>query len=300
MSVLAATASAVDALVNDLTSETPTSRCGRRRPPRSSTSTTRRRDSHRGGRMLRSGRRSPCRPRRSRCSSWCATPHDAASRSWRAGAGSGLSGGASATADQLVISTERLTRIIDISPLDEVAVVEPGVLERRTQRAPGAARPLLRARSRKLADLVDRRQHRHERGRTAVREVRRHPGVGAGPRCSLEVPRARDRQLRLAPDRPRQPRHLGRRGHLVQHQLQDAAAARVVAGEPQPLQRQPEGERGRPQGQLLPPAHGHPLDPRLPRRPPDPQRPARIAASACTRTPRPRASRSTTRSAGGW
>ena len=44
------------------------------------------------------------------------------------GAGSGLSGGASATADQLVISTERLTRIIEVSPLDEVAVVEPGVL----------------------------------------------------------------------------------------------------------------------------------------------------------------------------
>lgn len=44
------------------------------------------------------------------------------------GAGSGLSGGASATADQLVISTERLTRIVEVSPVDEVAVVEPGVL----------------------------------------------------------------------------------------------------------------------------------------------------------------------------
>ncbi|MGB4779938.1 FAD-binding oxidoreductase [Microbacterium sp.] len=44
------------------------------------------------------------------------------------GAGSGLSGGASATVDQLVVSTARLNRILEVSPLDEVAVVEPGVL----------------------------------------------------------------------------------------------------------------------------------------------------------------------------
>jgi glycolate oxidase len=44
------------------------------------------------------------------------------------GAGSGLSGGASAAANQLVLSTERLNRILEISPLDEVAVVEPGVI----------------------------------------------------------------------------------------------------------------------------------------------------------------------------
>ncbi|MFJ4207881.1 FAD-binding oxidoreductase [Paenarthrobacter sp. NPDC089675] len=44
------------------------------------------------------------------------------------GAGSGLSGGATATAQQVVISTEKLNRIIEVSPLDEVAVVEPGVI----------------------------------------------------------------------------------------------------------------------------------------------------------------------------
>ena len=44
------------------------------------------------------------------------------------GAGSGLAGGATATASQLVITTERLTRILEVSPLDEVAVVEPGVI----------------------------------------------------------------------------------------------------------------------------------------------------------------------------
>jgi glycolate oxidase len=44
------------------------------------------------------------------------------------GAGTGLSGGALAGADQLVISTDRLNRIVEVSPADEVAVVEPGVL----------------------------------------------------------------------------------------------------------------------------------------------------------------------------
>lgn len=44
------------------------------------------------------------------------------------GAGTGLSGGASAQQDQVVISTEKLTAIIEVSPLDEVAVVEPGVI----------------------------------------------------------------------------------------------------------------------------------------------------------------------------
>ncbi len=44
------------------------------------------------------------------------------------GAGSGLSGGASAHENQLVVSTERLDRIVEVSPLDEVAVVEPGVI----------------------------------------------------------------------------------------------------------------------------------------------------------------------------
>jgi glycolate oxidase len=44
------------------------------------------------------------------------------------GAGTGLSGGATAGQDQVVISTERLNRIIEVSHLDEVAVVEPGVI----------------------------------------------------------------------------------------------------------------------------------------------------------------------------
>jgi glycolate oxidase len=44
------------------------------------------------------------------------------------GAGTGLSGGATARQDQVVISTEKLNRIVEVSHLDEVAVVEPGVI----------------------------------------------------------------------------------------------------------------------------------------------------------------------------
>ena len=44
------------------------------------------------------------------------------------GAGTGLSGGATAHQDQVVISTEKLNRIIEVSHLDEAAVVEPGVI----------------------------------------------------------------------------------------------------------------------------------------------------------------------------
>ncbi|MFF7655667.1 FAD-binding oxidoreductase [Streptomyces sp. NPDC007983] len=44
------------------------------------------------------------------------------------GAGTGLSGGASAVDGCVVLSTERLDRIVEISPEDEVAVVQPGVI----------------------------------------------------------------------------------------------------------------------------------------------------------------------------
>ncbi|MFK0004061.1 FAD-binding oxidoreductase [Paenarthrobacter sp. NPDC090522] len=50
------------------------------------------------------------------------------------GAGSGLSGGATASRNQVVISTEKLNRIIEVSPLDEVAVVEPGVINAELNR----------------------------------------------------------------------------------------------------------------------------------------------------------------------
>ncbi|MEZ2373286.1 FAD-binding oxidoreductase [Arthrobacter sp. RCC_34] len=44
------------------------------------------------------------------------------------GAGSGLSGGAHAVRDSVIISLERMNRILDVRAEDEVAVVEPGVV----------------------------------------------------------------------------------------------------------------------------------------------------------------------------
>ncbi len=44
------------------------------------------------------------------------------------GAGTGLSGGCVPAAGGIVVSTERLNRIIDIDPADLIAVVEPGVI----------------------------------------------------------------------------------------------------------------------------------------------------------------------------
>ena len=51
------------------------------------------------------------------------------------GRGTGLSGGASVPNGALVISTERLNRILQISPDDEIAVVEPGVITAELDRA---------------------------------------------------------------------------------------------------------------------------------------------------------------------
>jgi len=53
------------------------------------------------------------------------------------GAGSGLAGGASAIAGGIVLSTERLNRILEINPGDEIAVVQPGVITAHLDRAAG-------------------------------------------------------------------------------------------------------------------------------------------------------------------
>ena len=44
------------------------------------------------------------------------------------GAGTGVSGGAHATQGCIVLSLERMNRILDLNPDDETAVVEPGVI----------------------------------------------------------------------------------------------------------------------------------------------------------------------------
>jgi glycolate oxidase len=51
------------------------------------------------------------------------------------GAGTGLSGAATATDGELVLSTERMNAILELSPEDELAVVQPGVITGDLDRA---------------------------------------------------------------------------------------------------------------------------------------------------------------------
>ncbi|WP_111766042.1 FAD-binding oxidoreductase [Nakamurella deserti] len=54
------------------------------------------------------------------------------------GAGTGLSGGAIAPPGGIVLSTERLNRILSLEPADEIAVVQPGVITADLDRAAAA------------------------------------------------------------------------------------------------------------------------------------------------------------------
>ncbi|MEY9855777.1 glycolate oxidase [Catenulispora sp. GAS73] len=54
------------------------------------------------------------------------------------GAGTGLSGAATATDGEIVLSTARLDRVLELSPDDEIAVVEPGVIPADLDRAAAA------------------------------------------------------------------------------------------------------------------------------------------------------------------
>ncbi|POC78126.1 FAD-binding oxidoreductase, partial [Vibrio vulnificus] len=44
------------------------------------------------------------------------------------GAGTGVSGGAHASTGSVVLSVVRMNRILEIHPEDEIAIVEPGVI----------------------------------------------------------------------------------------------------------------------------------------------------------------------------
>ena len=76
------------------------------------------------------------------------------------GAGTGVSGGAHATEGCLVLSLERMDRILEIHPEDEIARVEPGV-STPTERRGGRVRADVRTGPGQLPPLHHRREHRH-------------------------------------------------------------------------------------------------------------------------------------------
>ena len=114
------------------------------------------------------------------------------------GAGTGLSGGAAAIDGGIVLSTELMTRILEIDPANLVARVEAGRAQRGAEGGRRRARALVRARSGQPGLLHHRRQHRHQRRRPVLRQVRRHPRERAGGDRRAGRRRAR-RARRAAP-----------------------------------------------------------------------------------------------------
>ena len=125
------------------------------------------------------------------------------------GAGTGLAGGATALDGCLVLSTERMTAIRELAPDDRLAVVEAGVLNADIGRAAARVRADVRAGPEQLRDLHHRREHRHQRGRAALRQVRGDPRLGARARGGAgrrpgRAHRGPDREGggRVRPDQP--------------------------------------------------------------------------------------------------
>ena len=89
------------------------------------------------------------------------------------GAGTGLSGGAVADGEAVLVALTRMNRILEVDPARRRAVVQPGRGQRAAVGGGGAARTALRPRSIEPGGLHRRRQRRRERGGPALPQVRR-------------------------------------------------------------------------------------------------------------------------------
>ena len=148
------------------------------------------------------------------------------------GAGTGLSGGATAQDGCLVVSTERMTAI-EIDPMTRTAVVEPGRAQRRGQAGRRRPRALVPARPVVVRDLLDRRQRRHQRRRAVLREVRRHQRLRA--RADRRARRRHRRRARRAAAQGRRRAVADQavrrqRGHARHRHPRRAAAGAGAAG----------------------------------------------------------------------
>ncbi len=152
----------------------------------------------RGG-ARRSARSSPLRPRRldgrgrlrargtshdrpTRYRRACVRPQRTACRSCPAAAAPGSRARPRRSATRSSSSTAKMTGIVEVRPEDRLAWVEPGVPNLDLANAPAPARVHLRAGPLEPADLVDRRQREHERGRAALPRLRGHVRARAGAR----------------------------------------------------------------------------------------------------------------------
>ena len=98
------------------------------------------------------------------------------------GAGSGLSGGAVPVRGGIVLSLERMNRILEIDrEQPDGHVVEPGVVTNEINKAVTGARAVLRRLSDEPGDVLHRRQRGRERRRRQGGQVRRHRPLRARP-----------------------------------------------------------------------------------------------------------------------
>ena len=96
------------------------------------------------------------------------------------GAGTGLSGGATALDGGIVLSTERM-RDITVDPVTRTAVTQPGLFNAEVKKAVAEYGLWYPPDPSSYRDLQHRRQHRHQRRRPVLREVRRHDRLRARP-----------------------------------------------------------------------------------------------------------------------
>ena len=152
------------------------------------------------------------------------------------GAGTSLSGGAIPQEDAVVIALTKMSRILEVNLADRYARVEAGVTNLAISEAVAAGGLLLRARPFLAARLHHRRQYRHELGRRALPQIRRHhqqPPRRPARHARRRDPRYRrrgDGRARLRSPRPRlrlrgpaRDRHRGDGAH-------HSAAGRGAAG----------------------------------------------------------------------
>ena len=100
------------------------------------------------------------------------------------GARTGLSGGANAIDGCVLLSTERMDRILELDVDDQVAVVQPGVVNAELSRAVAEHGLFYPPDPSSWEESHDRRQRGHQRRRPVLREVRRHRATSC---AALEV-----------------------------------------------------------------------------------------------------------------
>ena len=146
------------------------------------------------------------------------------------GAGTGLAGGCLPSEGGIVIALTRMARILEVDYANQLAVVEPGLVNLHLSQALGPRGLLLRAGPLEPARLHDRRQRRQQLGRPAHAEVRRHDeprARGRGGAARRRGGLARGQGPRPAGLRPRRP--LRGLGGDVRHRDEGRRADRAPA-----------------------------------------------------------------------